>query len=133
MVCGYARGKNSKGVSRNYTQESYNNMGKQSPNLKGIEFNVSSFEDIGELEDAIIYCDPPYKDTTKYGSGEFPYEEYYKWCKKMSEKNIVLCSEYSMPPEFECIWEKETIVNFDNQRKNRNSDNSRKEKLFILR
>jgi hypothetical protein len=34
----------------------------------------------------------------------------------MSEKNIVRCSEYSMPPEFECIWEKETIVNFDSQR-----------------
>ena len=130
---GYARGKNSKGVSRNYAQESYNNMGKQSPNLKGIEFNVSSFGDIGEPEGAIIYCDPPYKDTTKYGSGEFPYEEYYKWCKKMSEKNIVLCSEYSMPSEFECIWEKETIVNFDSQRKNRGGDNSRTEKLFILR
>ena len=35
----------------------------------------------------------------------------------MSEKNIVLYSEYFMQPRFERIWEKETIVNFDSQRK----------------
>ena len=63
----------------------------------------------------------------------YTYVKLYVRCKEMSEKNIVLCSEYFMPPRFECIWEKETIVNFDSKRKNKNGDNSRTEKLFILR
>ena len=53
--------------------------------------------------------------------------------KKMSKYNIVLISEYNMPPDFECIWSKETIVNFDSNRMNNGKDNNRTEKLFICK
>ena len=51
----------------------------------------------------------------------------------MSKYNIVLISEYNMPPDFECIWSKETIVNFDSNRMNNGKDNNRTEKLFICK
>lgn len=47
----------------------------------------------------------------------------------MAKNNIVLVSEYNMPDDFECIWQKETKTTLDN---NRTSDNSKRtEKLFI--
>ena len=77
----------------------------------------------------VIYCDPPYKDTTKYSTKGFPYEEFYDWCRVMSKNNIVLISEYSMPNDFKCIWKKESKVNFDSNRKN---SDKRIERLFTL-
>ena len=35
----------------------------------------------------------------------------------MSKDNVVLVSEYNMPDDFTCIWQKETKVNFDSNRK----------------
>ena len=47
----------------------------------------------------------------------------------MSKDNIVLISEYNMPNDFECIWEKEHKTSLD---KNDNQK-IRIEKLFIAR
>ena len=131
---GYARGKNNNGISRNYARESYDNLRKQSPNLKGIVFKHCSFQDIStNISGYVIYCDPPYRGTTKYKTDEFPYDEYYDWCRKMSKNNIVLCSEYWMPDDFECVWEKETKANFDSNRDSNDDKNKRVEKLFIIK
>jgi hypothetical protein len=46
----------------------------------------------------------------------------------MSEKNIVLCSEYSAPPDFECIWSKELTTTLDNA-----SRSKAVEKLFAYK
>lgn len=61
----------------------------------------------------VIYEDIPYKDTTKYAIEQFPYEEFYDWCRMMSQNNIVLISEYNMPDDFECIWSKDLICTLD--------------------
>ena len=50
----------------------------------------------------------------------------------MAKNNIVLCSEYWMPDDFECIWKKETKANFDSNRIKDDAKNNRVEKLFIL-
>ena len=49
-------------------------------------------------EDAIVYCDPPYKGTADYCVGEFDHEEFYEWCRNCP--NTVLISEYYMPDDF---------------------------------
>jgi DNA adenine methylase len=127
---GYARGND----KRNRQNEAIRNLIKQSPNLKGITFKHCSFQEIkSNISGYVIYCDPPYKGTTKYKTDEFPYDEYYNWCRKMSKNNIVLCSEYWMPEDFECIWSKETKANFDCNRKSDDDKNNRIEKLFILK
>ena len=119
---GYARAK-----GRNMPKEAIKNLKKQAPNLKGIEFRCFNFLDLPKVEGYVIYCDIPYKDTKKYSTIKFPYEDFYEWAKKMSERNTVLISEYNMPDEFECIWQKESNVNIDSNRKN---SSERIEKLF---
>lgn len=118
---------------RKYDEEAYRNVMKQAPLLKGIIFKNCSFQDINNIKGFVIYCDPPYKGTTKYKTEEFSYEEYYDWCREMAKNNIVLCSEYWMPDDFECIWSKETKANFDCNRKSDDDKNNRVEKLFICK
>ena len=102
--------------------------------LKDIIFECRSFDTINEnISNFVIYCDPPYRGTTKYKTEEFPYETFYDWCRKMSKNNIVLVSEYNMPSDFECIWSKETLANFDSNRKVNDDKNKRVEKLFIYK
>lgn len=112
---------------RDRTSEMIRNIIKQAPNLQNIEFNCSNFEDIIVPKGSVIYCDPPYKGTTKYKTEQFPYERFYSWCKEQAKDNIVLISEYNMPDDFECIWEQEITITLDANRKN---GTKRIEKLF---
>ena len=114
---------------RDYADEAYRNSKAQIPLLKGVKFERKDFRDIdtSNLENYVIYCDPPYKDTTKYADKNFPCTEYYEWVKDLSKRNTVLVSEYWMPDEFTCIWSKEHKVYLDNVSSNKNL---RVEKLF---
>ena len=49
----------------------------------------------------------------------------------MAKYNTVLVSEYNMPSDFKCIWEKNTKVNFDSNRTILNESHKRTEKLFL--
>ena len=49
----------------------------------------------------------------------------------MAKDNIVLISEYNMPKIFKCIWQKETKVSFNNNRKANDEKDKRIEKLFL--
>lgn len=124
--CGYANGVKTKvGTIRNYTDEAIRNLVKQSPNLKDIEFGCFSFETNTHLSNYVIYCDIPYRDSTKYATDNFPYERFYDWARRMSRRNIVLVSEYWMPDDFECIWSKTLKCTLD-----KNSRTDKVEKLF---
>ena len=96
-------------------------------------FKNCSFQDVNNIKGFVIYCDPPYRGTTKYKTEEFPYDEYYDWCRKMAQNNIVLCSEYWMPDDFECIWEKETKCLMYSSKESNDDKNKRIEKLFIIK
>lgn len=102
---GYPRSFKNDGITpRDMPNEIIRNLKKQAPNLKGIEFYCSNYLD-QYTDGMVIYCDPPYRDTTKYATGNFDYEKFYRWCKDMAKNNIVLISEYWMPDDgFECIW-----------------------------
>lgn len=133
---GYARGfKADKTTPRNIPAEGIKNLKKQSPNLKNIKFIHKNFLDINtnDLKGYVIYCDPPYKDTIKYKVGTFPYEEFYQWCKDMSVHNTVLISEYNMPDDFKCIWQKKTKCSIDSNKTSNDSKNIRIEKLFTYK
>lgn len=126
---GYANGIKTKiGTVRNYTDEAIRNLKNQQPSLTNIKFFCREFQTLHDLHDCVIYCDPPYKDTTKYATGNFDYELFYQWCKKMSKNNIVLVSEYDMPDGFDCVWQKELRCTLD-----KSSRTNRIEKLFICR
>lgn len=122
-------------ISGERTKSYFSNLKKQSPNLKGINFLNISFINLPKekIKNCVIYCDPPYRDTTKYKTEEFPYDEFYDWCREMSKNNIILVSEYNMPEDFECIWEKEHKTMVDSNKKTGDENNIRIEKLFRLR
>ena len=129
---GYAR--NSKNdTTGDKSATAIRTLKKQAPNLKGIEFYNCSFLDLpkDKINNCVIYCDPPYRNTTKYKTEEFPYEEFYQWCRDMSKNNTVLISEYNMPDDFTCIWEKETKCLISANKKNNDNKNKRIEKLYI--
>ena len=130
MWNGYLKN-NSQDVEGKRAKSYFDNLRKQAPNLKDIHFDCRDFRDINaNISNFVIYCDPPYRGTTKYKTAEFPYEEFYQWCRKMAKNNIVLVSEYNMPNDFECIWSKETIANFDSNRKV-NDDKKQKSRKII--
>ena len=131
---GYARGfKNDKITPRDMAVEGIKNIEKQRKNLQNIKFKCCSYDEINKnIKDFVIYCDPPYKGTLKYTT-DFDYDKFYKWCKEMSKNNIILISEYWMPEEFECIWEKKTTVRIDSNKKSKDKKMERTEKLFIYR
>lgn len=119
---------------RNYAHEAYRNVMKQIPNLKDIHFDCCDFRNINpNISNFVIYCDPPYRDTAKYSVGEFPYEEFYNWCKDMAKNNIVLISEYNMPSDFECIYQKDYKCLMYSNKKVNDNKNKRIEKLFICK
>ena len=129
---GYARSKKDK-FNGEKSYLAIKNLKKQSVNFTNITFECEDFRKIKNIKNHVIYCDPPYRNTTKYKTETFPYEEFYDWCRQMSKDNTVLISEYWMPDDFECIWEKESKVNFDSNRNPNDDKNKRIEKLFIIK
>lgn len=128
---GYANDVKTKiGTIRNYTDEAIANLKKQAPNLKNITFRCRDFRTIKpeKVSGYVIYCDPPYRGTTKYVTDSFPYDEFYEWCRVMSKNNVVLISEYWMPDDFECIWEGKLKCTLD-----KDSRTDKVERLFKWR
>ena len=122
-------GRDSKGGRSIYT-ERVANLKEQAPNLKDIKFYVKDYRDYLKLgiKNALIYCDPPYKNTKQYSKQSINYEEFYNFCREMSKDNIVVISEYTMPDDFVCIWQKERKVL---QKSDRVKGEKAVEKLFI--
>ena len=102
---GFARG-----AKRDYWGETLRNAKKQSPLLQGVLLKVRSFEKL-QFVNSLIYCDPPYRDTTGYATGAFDHERFYDWCRCMAEDNIVFVSEYDCPSDFELVWEGILAIN----------------------
>ena len=128
---GYATNGNNLKNRQTPFNEGRNNIIKQSVSLKDIKFECKDYKDLDNLSGYVIYCDIPYKNKLGYNS-KFNHDEFYEWVRKMSVNNIVLISEYDMPDDFECIWEKAILCQVSRQNKLKsNISNKRCEKLFI--
>lgn len=114
---------------RDYVNESYKNAIKQSPLLQDVQLVNKSYLDLEIPDNSLIYCDPPYKLTTKY-KDDFDHTIFWQWCReKVKEGHNVFVSEYNAPEDFECIWEKEIVSSLT---KNTGSKKA-VEKLFIYK
>ena len=127
---GYPRGFKADGVTpRDITNEAIRNIKKQAPALRGINFVCGNYADYTSTYGYVIYCDPPYRDTTKYATGDFDYGKFYTWCKEMAKTNTVLISEYWMPGDsFECIWQGNLKCTLD-----RASRSDKVERLYLCK
>ena len=113
---------------RNYVTEAYKNALKQFPHLRGVIFKNKSVFNITFPNKCTIYCDPPYVGTTKY-KDSFDHNKFYNWCREMKkEGHNLYISEYWMPDDFKCVWEKSTTSSLTKDTGAKKAT----EKLFIL-
>lgn len=111
------------GQQKNYQTGRTNNLLKQ--NLKNIILKCCSYDQLEIPDNSVIYCDPPYQDTTKY-KDKFDSNKFWDWCRlKVSEGHKVYISEYNAPEDFTCIWQKDVSSNLGATSKKAT------EKLFI--
>lgn len=131
---GYARD-SKEDNSGKWSAGAIRNLKKQLDNIKDVRFKNIRFQDLplDKIRGYVIYCDITYCGTTKYATDSFPYEEFYDWVKAASVNNTVLVSEYSMPDEFTCIWQKETKTLLDSNKEKLDDKNIRIEKLFTYK
>jgi DNA adenine methylase len=115
---------------RDYIQEAIRGIKKKEKYIKKIKgIKCCSYDD-WKVKGCLIYCDPPYKNTSGYSAAgdSFDSKKFWDTVRKWSEDNIVVVSEYTAPDDFECIWSK--------QRKESIARTKNKwvvEKLFILK
>ena len=103
------------------------------PRGNGKTIRLLYASEFSNAHNVVLYCDPPYENTTKYSTNKFDYDKFWNWCKVMSKNNYVYISSYEAPNDFKCIWHKDTLANFASKRKSADQQNKRIEKLFIYK
>lgn len=123
---GYS-GHNAKG--RDYINENIRNTSRQIPFLMGVEWQCGSYECITMPKASLVYYDPPYKGTYGYSTSKnFDHDRFYDWARQMKrDGHTVYISEYNMPGDFSCVWQKQ-ITNSINLTKT----NQATERLWTL-
>lgn len=97
---GYARDK----TNRNYAMNAKNSLLKKIEMMRDVKFANSSYLSITYPANSLIYCDPPYYQTTGYSTGAFDHNEFWEWVRDRSrEGHSVFVSEYVAPEDFECV------------------------------
>ena len=100
--------------------------------LECVEATNMDYTEFSDIENAILYLDPPYENTLLkgYSVNEFNSQSFYDWAFKMANKNIVLISSYEISDSrFKCVYE------FKNARSTLSGGNrgKRTEKLFMVK
>lgn len=90
-------------------------------------FTCLDYKDVEIPDGAVVYCDPPYANTTGYTLGQFDTNEFWDYVRQLSKRCGVYISEESAPDDFECIWSKEKVRTLE---KNDNVGRVKVEKLF---
>lgn len=71
-----------------------------------IQFQNTEYDQYSNLKNFIIYCDPPYKNTTQRYQNElreaitFNHDKFWDWVRLMSKNNTIFVSEYGAPDDF---------------------------------
>lgn len=116
------------GNVRNRFSEQYNNFLSQMNYIMDVKFCNEKYSELQIPDNSVIYCDPPYQDTTSYkNESEFNHDEFWQWCRDMTLKgHDVLISEYNAPNDFVCVWQKVINMNLSGGK-----GKTATEKLFV--
>ena len=102
------------GIGRNTVRHVINNQEQKErldelkkEQVDNITFFNKDYRGVPIPNNAIIYCDIPYKNTGTYNKEAFDYESFYSWCEEKARQGYkVYISEYAMPEDrFECVKE----------------------------
>jgi DNA adenine methylase len=100
--------------------------------LKKTVFKTGSYTQYSKLKGYIIYCDPPYMSTETYYKKGFISDDFYEWCREMSENNIIFLSEYNAPKDFEPIWSRTSKLTGVSKSQGKHISKTRIEKLYVV-
>lgn len=123
---GYARNKS----NHNYCLASKNSLLRKMSTMYDVTFEWKDYKKL-DLHDCLVYCDPPYANTTKYtGTPDFDTNKFWDVMREWSKDNDVYISEYEAPDDFISVLDIATKTNIRNKE---DKVCSRKEKLFTYR
>lgn len=95
-----------RGKPYDYIAAAVRSVTQQTPKLQGVEFRTGDYKNLQIPDESIIYCDPPYMNTTGYSNG-INHDEFWQWCReRVYDGHKVYISEYQAPDDFITIWEK---------------------------
>ncbi len=123
-----------RGGTRNYADESSRSLLKQKPFLQDVNFTCVDYRSF-DPTNTLVYCDPPYANTSRYGGvpsfdSELFWETMKEWASP-ERNNTVIISEYTIPDWSNikelAVWETKTSLT-----QKLNTANSRVERLFLV-
>ena len=90
---------------RNFLREFKTSIQKITPLIskKNVVFYNKSYDKF-KPKNMLIYCDPPYKSTEGYSTGEFDHDHFWNTMREWSKNNCVFISEESAPSDFAVVW-----------------------------
>ena len=89
-----------------------------------LEKYSSDYQKVNIPPNAVVYCDPPYKNTSGYGFS-FDHDRFYEWLRATDFP--VSVSEYSMPEDFAEIWQIQKTCTYSSKGGNKKT----LEKIFV--
>lgn len=111
---GYARSS-----GRDHPNESRRNVIRSRDRIVGnvpVTILNCGFKDITPAAGDVVYCDPPYADTTGYTTGGFDHAEFWAWADELTSRGVrVFVSELTAPEGWVCIWSKTRSVTVTSQ------------------
>lgn len=118
-------------IGTNYCLLAKNSNNKILDKIRDVYFYNLDYKEVNIPNNALIYCDIPYKNTTQYCKkevGYFDHDEFYQWVRDNSDKYEIYISEYkeNVPNDFEIVWEKKS------KKAIRNKKNEREETIEVL-
>lgn len=120
---GYAKDKR----GDDYCGQAKRGLLKDLVGIQSATFTCLDYRDVEIPDGAVVYCDPPYVNTTGYTVGQFDANEFWNYMRQLSKRCDVYISEESAPDDFECIWSKEKVRTLE---KSDNVGRVKVEKLF---
>lgn len=113
---------------RDFLKEATDSSKRLRNDLKNgdIIFDSKSYDEYTPFK-MTIYCDPPYRNTTGYGTN-LDYDKFWNIMNQWSQLNEVYVSSYEAPDEWECVWEQQKRMTLGTDK-----TQTRTEKLFKLK
>ena len=107
------RGKRFGGYSSpDYIASGWRSLDRKARAMQGlIELRCGSYADLDIPDGALVYCDPPYANTTGYGVG-FDHDAFWAWAEEVNTRATVLVTEYTAPDGWEPLyqWDRDATV-----------------------
>ncbi len=111
---GYARNKH----GTNYAAQSKRSLLKDMATLSNACFICGDYRDLPIPSHAVIYADPPYRNTTGYGE-KFDTNEFWVCMRLLAQTgHQVFISEQEAPDDFTCIWHQSFTRTLDANKNN---------------